>query len=319
MDHFHRAVHVAVGDADEARGHTGTADLHGVRIGTGCLRRATNLDRNAVVVRHVFQQLHHLGVHVRPTVHHRPGPAFDLAQQLLVATRCVGGVAHIHGNAHRRGFAVRGRGGSTQADLLRHGGHTHHGSLQLEAGEQPQGFHHHPHADLVVHRRGGGVAVLQQGGPELHGDRIAGAYQGIHFRLASRADVEPQVRELRHFLAFLRRQQVDRLAGQHTGDRPAAAPQREVLPKYDLDVPPADRLHGDKAFRIHMLHHQCNLIAVPGQQHLLRGLLCCVPRGEEVAMRVLPHRVCVRADELPHLLLDLGFVTRRAGRVEERG
>jgi hypothetical protein len=148
---------------------------------------------------------------------------------------------------------------------------------------------------------------------------ITAPHQLLGVLLALRPDVHPQVGELGHLLPLVRREQVDGLAGHHPAHRPGLRPHRQVLAEQHLHVPPADRLDVQEPVRIDVLHHERDLVAVPGEQDP-RGvgrLPGRVAGGEHVAVRVRRQGVGVPGGVLPHHRLDRLLVPGRAGRLEQ--
>src|SRR5438045_875286 len=66
VNDLHRAVHVAVGDADEAGRYSLAADLDGVGVGAGGAGHAAHLHGDLVGFRRLFEQVEDARVDVRP-------------------------------------------------------------------------------------------------------------------------------------------------------------------------------------------------------------------------------------------------------------
>src|ERR1700722_1014092 len=63
-DHFNRAVHVTIGNADQSDSHAFAAQLHRVGVGAGRPRCAANLHRNFDGFRRLLQSLQYARVDV---------------------------------------------------------------------------------------------------------------------------------------------------------------------------------------------------------------------------------------------------------------
>ena len=102
------------------------------------------------------------------------------------------------------------------------------------------------------------------------------------------ADINPNVLKLRDLVAFLSRQQMRRFSRYHPGHRTGSRPHGQALAEQYLHIPAADGLHVEKPVFVHMLHHQADLVAVPGKHdsRLTLGVADCnhiaVPIGAHV-------------------------------------
>src|SRR5262249_36919526 len=87
----------------------------------------------------------------------------------------------------------------------------------------------------------------------------------------------------------------------------------------NLHVPPADGLDVEEAVGVDVLHHETDLVAVPGEHDSRRAVpVFCEPRGKDVTVRIGAQLVRYRPHALAHDLLDLLFEPGRAGRLQER-
>ncbi len=157
--------------------------------------------------------------------------------------------------------------------------------------------------------------ILQLLVPQLHRDRVAYAEDLQDLILALRADVQPEVLDLRHLLSLFLVQEVDRLAGDNPQHRTMRAPNGQPLTDEHLRIPTADRRDVDETVVVDELHDQADLVAMSGQHHPQGG--SGVSRGDHVAVNVGPHLVGKRRGIVPNHLLDRALIPRRAGRCQD--
>ena len=114
---------------------------------------------------------------------------------------------------------------------------------------------------------------------------------------------------LRNLLAFLLIEQMDRLAGDDSQHRAAAAPDRQPLADENLWIPAANGRDVDKAVVVDVLHDQANLVAMPGQHDPQRGP--GVAGNDDIPMDIGPHFVGERRRIVANYLLYGTLITRR--------
>src|SRR6516225_12299443 len=104
------------------------------------------------------------------------------------------------------------------------------------------------------------------------------------FFLVLGADIHPDVGELWHLVAFFAGKEMGSPAGNYSLQRTLAGPHGQVLTQENLHVPAADWLDIQEAVVIDVLHHQADLIAMPGE-HDAR-LAARIERGNHVAVPI---------------------------------
>ncbi len=169
-------------------------------------------------------------------------------------------------------------------DLLLRGADRHRARRRRLRRQPPQRFQHHERADPVIDaaRDQALVGQLHQSGAQHAG--VADAHQLRGLRLVFRADVDPQVRDLRGLVPLVRLDQVDGLLAHGAGHGALAALDPDPLADQDLGVPAADRREVEKAVVVDVHDHHADLVEMAGEHHprLARG----VQRREAVARDV---------------------------------
>ena len=153
--------------------------------------------------------------------------------------------------------------------------------------QQSQRFHARPTGRPCRPSPGGREAVPQWPVAERERDRVAAADERFRLLLVLRADIDPDVGELGHLVPLLRLQQVHRPPGDDAGHRSVLRPDGQVLAEQNLHVPAADRLDVEEAVVVDVLHHEADLVAVPGEHDARRSvrLSLGMADGEDVAVR----------------------------------
>jgi hypothetical protein len=107
-------------------------------------------------------------------------------------------------------------------------------------GDQPRRLQRHPGPEAVVHRARRVAPVGQL--DRLAGDDrdVADPHHPAGVVAVAGADVDVQVLELRHLLALVGLEEVDRLLADHAGDPPLARRHLDALADEDHRVPAAD-------------------------------------------------------------------------------
>ena len=247
----------------------------------------------------------------------RPTAQMHFPLFFLLNRRAIGGVAHVDRHADLRIDAESARVGAAQTDLFLNRRNGVQPTGELAALARPaQGLDDDPAAGLVVHRGRNGEVVAHGVEAKLDGHGVADADHLAGLFLVGRADVEPQILDLRHLLSFILRKQVDRLSGDDAEDRPVGGPDGHSLADQHLRIPTADRLHVDEAFVVDVLDDQPDLIAMAGEHDPQRGI--GVFHHDDVAVQVgadfVGKILRVIADEPLHV----AFIARRAGRFQNR-
>ena len=245
-----------------------------------------------------------------------PSPSLRVAELLLVVARRVGGVADVHGDADGRMDAVGAGRRAAQADLFLHGRDAIDRGLQRPAVQQPQRFHHGPDADLVVHGRRRDQAVAQRPTAQIE---VTGS-PGVTSSSASLRSLAPMSTQMSvNCGTLLRSSLVSRCGALRETTpvmRPALGPDGQVLAEQDLHVPAADRLDVEEAVVVDVLHHQGDLIAVPGQ-HDARPAAPGLTHGDDVAVPIGADLVGERPGPGADHVLDGVLEAGRAGRLQQ--
>jgi hypothetical protein len=161
--------------------------------------------------------------------------------------------------------AVSAGDGAAQADLLLHSRDTIDSCLKRPVVQEAQRLHDGPDADLVVQAGGGHEAVTHVTDAQSERHRVAGRDDSLGILAVAGTDVNPNVSELRHLVAFFIGEQVRGLARQDAGHRAVPRPDGQALAEQHLHVPATDGLHIQVAAIVHVLHHEGDLVAVTGK------------------------------------------------------
>ena len=264
-DHFHRAVHVTIGDRHDPHRHATADDLHGIGIVAGRFAHRTKLHRDFISQCQPLQFPQHHRVHIRTPPEDRTQPEVDLPVLLHVQSRTVGRMSDVDRDPQVGLDRKRTRLCPAQADLFLHGRDGIDGGPRISCRDKFQRLHHCPDADAIIHPRCCGQTVPHLAEAEIERDRISHRDDLLCIGLILRTDIDPQIADLRHFLPLVLGLQVNRFSGDDALHRTLRAPDLHVLAQQDLHIPAADRLGPQKAGLVDMLNDQADLIAVPGQ------------------------------------------------------
>ena len=324
-DDFHRGVHVPQRDAHDARRRAAAGELDRVAVVGGPAGQGGDLHGDVRFAGEPQQVAEQGGVDVRPAEGDRAAADLHVAQFVLLDRGAVGGVGDVDGDSDVRVDPVGAGAGPAEADLLLHGADGEDRRPRVPLRGPAGRLDDDPHANAVVHAGAGQQVVLERPVAQPQRHRVAHLHLPGGLGPVQHADVDPQVLHLRDLLALLRRQQVDRLAGDHAGDAPAGGMHLDGLPDQRLRVPPADRPDPHEPAVVDVLDQQPDLVAVPGEHHagfaLAPPVVAGVDGGGEVAV-VVGRDVRPGGRVLPHDLLDALLVPAGAGGgqqpVEER-
>ena len=127
---------------------------------------------------------------------------------------------------------------------------------------EPRCLQRHERAEAVVQRARGDAPVGQLHRVAVDHRHIPDPHQLARLLAVARADVDVQVAHLRHLLALLVSQQVDRLLADHPGDLARARAQHHALAHEDLRVPAAHLAEPQEALVVDVRHDQPDLVDV---------------------------------------------------------
>ena len=310
-------MHVPVRHADQSCGNSGTGDLNHVRVGPGRTRLCLHLIRDLLPLRHVHQQLPDHGVDIRAFVEDRPATQLDIAYDLLLRTRLVGGKPDINGNPYV-GFDPEGAGsGATKADLFldRGNGRDLHVLESLSLAQPAEDLRDDEGADLVVKGPTHSDVLPEHCEPFGHGHHVSRLDPLLCVLLVPHPDVHPQFVRLGHLLPLFRGHQVNRLLADDTENPlllrvhvyPSTRHQGEVDASHGLDV--------EKPFVRHVLNQEADLVAVSGQHHP-EGC-ATVQSPDHIAVNVGLHILGEGPHTLSNNFLYLCLETGRARGIDE--
>src|SRR5262249_13674653 len=118
-----------------------------------------------------------------------------------------------------------------------------------------------------------------------------------------------------HLVALLRRQEMRRLARDDAVKGAVLRPHRQLLAEKNLHVPAADRLHVEEAAIVDVLHHEGDLVAMPGEHDARPALR--IERRDDIAVLVGADLVGQRLGPAADHVLDRPLEAGRARRFQE--
>jgi hypothetical protein len=268
-DHLDRRVHVAQRDRDDAGRDAAARDVHRVGVRARVARRGLDRERDAGLLTRRVQELEDLRVEGGAAAEHGAGAELVRAQLLLLRARRVRGERDVHDDRDVGAERVGGRARAGERDLLlRDGDARDVAGRAAGLGHQARRLERHEAAEPVVERAGDepAVRVLERLAGD-HGD-VADPHERAGLVAVLRADVDVQVAQLRHLLALLVAQQVDRLLADHAGHDAVARGHLDALADQDHGIPAADTPEPQEAVVVDVVDDQPDLVdmADHGQQ-----------------------------------------------------